>query len=148
VTRDQAQDVQGDVRFRAIRYFLTDFMTNDWAYLIGNGGPGSSQYGMRLTRLSERYGYYQSDIGLIGEYTMYGLLFAVGAFMILYRALSSRLPEGLMFIKYNFMGLILTLVTGGGAFGSSATNILINSMLLYLIDLYMHDKDSFKWILE
>jgi hypothetical protein len=48
-----------------------------------------------------------------------------------------------MFIKYNFLGIVLTLVTAAGAFGSSSTNILINSMLLYLIDLYVDDRTSF-----
>ena len=48
-----------------------------------------------------------------------------------------------MFIKYHFMGIILTLVTGGGAFGNSNT-IVINCMLLYLLDLYLNDAESFK----
>ncbi len=94
-----------------------------------------------MTAIMERYSFYRSDIGLIGEYTKYGLLFVVGVVIILYRSLSTKLPEDLMFIKYNFLGLILTLVTGSGAFGTTSINILINCMLLYMIDMYLNQKE-------
>jgi len=34
---------------------------------------------------------------------------------------------------------MITLVTGGGAFGSNSINILINCMLLYMIDMYLNE---------
>lgn len=140
VTVSQSQSVESNIRIKAAKFFLTDFYPNKWAYFTGNGAAGSSMYEVRITNYSERYGFYQSDIGLIGEYTKFGALFVIGVIIIFYRALTAKLPEHLMFIKYNFLGLIMTLVTGAGAFGSSSTNILINCMLLYLIDLYMNEK--------
>ncbi|MCK5136589.1 MAG: hypothetical protein KAR19_12425 [Bacteroidales bacterium] len=143
VTVSQSQSIESNIRFRAAKFFLTDFFPNKIAYFTGNGAIGSSLYGVRIANYAERYGFYQADLGLIGEYTKYGVLFVVGVIIIFYRSLSPKLSENLMFIKYNFLGLILTLVTGGGAFGSSSTNILINCMLLYLIDLYLNrDMDS------
>ena len=68
--------------------------------------------------------------------------------MILIRALRAKLPDGLMIIKYNFLGIILALVTGAGAFGNDGANILINCMLLYLVDLYMHDASGFGSLVE
>jgi hypothetical protein len=143
VTRRQTQNLTSYVRFESARYFLTEFFTNPWAYITGNGAAARSQYALRLIRIAEEHGFYQTDIGLIGEYSKFGILFVIGVIIILYRALMSKLPEGLMFIKYNFLGIILTIVTGAGAFGNSGTNILINSMLLYVIDLYRHDKNAF-----
>ena len=140
VTVSQSQSVESNIRLKAAKFFLTDFYPNNWAYFTGNGAAGSSMYEVRITNYSERYGFYRSDIGLIGEYTKFGALFVIGVIIIFYRALTAKLPEHLMFIKYNFLGLILTLVTGAGAFGSSSTNILINCMLLYLIDLYLNEK--------
>ncbi len=139
VTVSQSQGPGGGIRLKAARFFLTDFYKDNWAYLLGNGAPGSSGYGLRMADISERYGYYRSDLGLIGEYTKYGLLFVIGVIIIFYRSLSSKLPENLMFIKYNFLGIMMTLVTGGGAFGSNSINILINCLLLYMIDMYLNE---------
>ena len=142
VTVSQSQNAGSNVRVKAASFFLSDFNKSNWAYLIGNGAPGSSGYGLRMSGIAERYGYFRSDLGLIGEYTQFGVLFVIGVIIILYRALSSRLPEDLMFIKYNFLGIIITLVTGGGAFGSNSINILINCMLLYMIDMYLNEKEE------
>lgn len=142
LTVSQSNSAESGIRVRAARFFLTDFYKNDLAYFIGNGAPGSSGYGLRMVSISERYGYYRADIGLLGEYTKYGLLFVVGVFIILKRALTARLPENLMFIKYNFLGILLTLVTGGGAFGSNSINILINCMMFYMIDMYLNQKEE------
>jgi hypothetical protein len=139
VTVSQSQSAGSNVRVKAARFFLADFNKNNWAYLIGNGAPGKSGYGLRMSGIAERFGYYRSDLGLIGEYTQYGVLFVIGVFVIFYRSLSSRLPESLMFIKYNFLGILITLVTGGGAFGSNSINILTNCMLLYMIDMYLNE---------
>lgn len=142
VTVSQSQTAESNIRVKATTYFLTDFYRDNWAYLIGNGYAGSSSYGLRIAGIAERFHYYQADIGLIGEYTKYGLFFVIGVIIILYRALTIRLPEELMFIKFNFLGLIMTLVTGAGAFGTSSINILINCMLLYMIDNYLNEKEK------
>jgi hypothetical protein len=141
VTVSQSQSAGSGIRVKAARFFLTDFYKNNWAYFTGNGAAGSTVYGLRVAGISERYGYYLSDIGLIGEYIKYGVLFVIAVIIIFYRSLSSRLPENLMFIKYNFYGLILTLVTGAGAFGSVSINILTNCMLLYMIDMYLNENE-------
>jgi hypothetical protein len=144
VTRDQAKNIEANVRIESIRFFLTDFFKHHkWAYLIGNGATGRSQYALRMERIAKQWGHYQSDIGLVGEYTKYGLIYVIGVLMILVRALRAKIPEGLMFIKYNFLGILLTLVTASGAFGTSSANIVINCTMLYLIDLYHHDETAF-----
>ena len=143
VTQKQSQRIESNVRVEAAKFFLTDFVPNGWAYITGNGASGSSLYGLRIIRYAEEYGYFQSDIGLIGDYTKYGILYVFGALIILYRILIKKIPEKLMFIKYNFMAILITLVTGSGAFGS-ADSIVIICLLLYLLDLYMNDAESFK----
>ncbi len=143
VTRSQTQNLEGGIRLEAARFFLMRFIPSDLAYITGNGSPGSSLYGLRLARYSEEYGYYLSDIGLIGEYVKYGLLYVVAVIIILVRVFSRKLPENLMFIKYNFLGVLLTLVTGGGAFGSSGENIILMCFLFYLIDLHVDGKDPY-----
>lgn len=143
VTVEQSKAVESNVRVRAAKYFLTEFYPSNFAYFTGNGIHGNSMFGLNVIRIMEKYKFYQSDIGLIGEFTQFGALFVLGVIIILFRVLTVKLPEKLMFIKYNFLGIILTLVTGAGAFGSSGTNILINSMLLYLVDTHLNDEKAF-----
>ena len=141
VTQKQSQTIESNIRLKAAKFFLTDFFPNGWAYFTGNGASGSSLYGLRIFRYSNEYRYYQSDIGLIGDYTKYGFLFVLGVMIILYRVLIKKIPEKLMFIKYKFMAMILTLVTGAGPGG--AHSIVTNCLLLYLLDLYLNDTESF-----
>jgi len=143
VTRSQTQNLEGGIRFEAAKFFLQRFIPSDLAFITGNGSPGSSIYGLRLARYSEEYGYYLSDIGLIGEYVKYGIVYVLAVVMILIKVFRTKLPENLMFIKYNFLGVVMTLVTGGGAFGSSGENIILICFLLYLIDLYIDGKDEY-----
>ncbi len=146
VTQQQSRNLEGSIRVKAAMFFLTKFYPNELAYFIGHGNAGPSLYGLRLARYAEEYGYYLSDIGLIGEYVEYGVMYVIGVFIILFKVLKTSLPENLMFIKYNFLGILLTLVTGGGAFGSGS-NIIIICLLLYLVDLYISDKHSFDNVL-
>jgi len=143
VTREQSQAIESNIRVEAAKFFLKDFFPNGWSYFTGNGASGKSLYGLRVFSYAKEYGYNQSDLGLLGDYTKYGFLYVLGVIMILIFALLKKIPEKLMFIKYNFMGIILTLVTGGGAFGMSSP-IIINCFLLYLLDVYINDADSFK----
>jgi len=143
VTLEQSEGIESNVRVRATKYFLTEFYTNNFAYVTGNGANGNSMYGIRVIDIAQRFSFYQSDIGLIGEYTKFGMLFLVGVFMLLYRVLKIKLPDKLMFVKYNFLGIIITLVTGAGVFASSGINILINSTLIYLVDLHLNDSSEF-----
>lgn len=142
VTVSQGESFDSYIRVKAARFFLSDFYNHKLAYFTGNGAEGSSEYGSRIIKYARRYGYYQSDLGLIGEYTKFGALYVIGVIMIFFRAFRAKLPEDLMFVKYNFFGILLTLVVGAGAFGTSADNILINSMLLYVTDVYLNEKGS------
>ncbi|PID91736.1 MAG: hypothetical protein CSA96_06565 [Bacteroidetes bacterium] len=144
VTRDQSESVDSNIRVLASRFFLTDFMPTPLSYITGNGASdGHSAYGRKVIYYMEHYHFFQSDVGLIGEYTQYGAFFVLGVIVILVRALRKKLPEKLRFIKFNFLGILLTLVTGAGAFGSVSTNILINCTMLYLIDLYSSNDEAF-----
>lgn len=143
VTKSQSQNLEGGIRLEAAKFFLLRFIPSDMAYFTGNGSPGASMYGLRLARYSEEYGYYLSDIGLIGEFVKYGIVYVVAVLLILIRVFRRKLPENLMFIKYNFLGVALTLVTGGGAFGSSSENIILICILLYMIDLHMDGNDPY-----
>ena len=55
-----------------------------------------------------------------------------------------KVPEKIIFIKYNFLGILLAIFTGSGAFGN-ASNIAIICMMLYIVDVYKYkEKEQLK----
>ena len=140
VSQEQSEDVEDDIRIRAATYFLTELFPNDFAYITGNGvSSANSDYGVRIQMIMDVYRYYQSDVGLIGDYTNFGAFFILGVFLIIFRILLMKLDQSHMFIKYFYIMVLLTLVTGGGPFarGDSIVTICIT---LYMIDVFFHNQ--------
>jgi hypothetical protein len=136
VTQKQMVNVEQNVRVRAALFFLYEFFPNKLAYIIGNGVPSAhSTLGLKIDEYKEAFGFFQSDIGLIGDYTKFGILFVVAELTIMFRILFMKLHPNLMFIKLFTIGMFLTLFTGKGAFGA-ADNIVFICLFLYLIDVY------------
>jgi hypothetical protein len=140
-SQHQAAYYKEDVRFKAAIYFLTDFFPNKLSYITGNGVPSAlSPYGIQVNAFKKVLGFHQSDIGIIGDYSTFGILLVIAQIIIYVRAMSIRLPGELDFIKLNFLVLILTIFISGGAF-SYAENIVIICLSLYLIDIsHVYDK--------
>jgi hypothetical protein len=78
-------------------------------------------------------GYYQADIGIIGDYAKFGILVVIAEISMFVRVMFFKLPEELRFIKYYILVLIMTIFISGGSF-SYAENIMILCILLYIID--------------
>ena len=61
-------------RVKALNYFWNDYSKSVWGYLFGNGFASThSDFGKLFANNMYR-GIYQSDIGLIGLWTQFGLL--------------------------------------------------------------------------
>jgi hypothetical protein len=135
VTKIQPSFIEENIRFKAAIFFLLEFFPNKITYIIGNGMPSShSIYGLKINAYKEMFGFYQSDIGIIGEYTKFGLLFIIAELSILIRSLYKKIKDNFIFVKYVIILIMLTLFTGAGAFGVDS-NIIIICLLLYIIDI-------------
>lgn len=121
------------VRFRAAEYYLTDFYKSPWAYLTGNGmyrfGSG---YGNDILFNMEKRRYFLGDIGIIGNYAIYGPFFVIGVLMICYRALKIKIQSRYFYLKLMFLSLLLSLIIAEG-FALSST-ICFVVIMLYMID--------------
>jgi hypothetical protein len=136
VTQKQISNYSQDVRYKAAIFYLFEFFPNKLAYLTGNGVPSSlSPYGHRVNAFQDMLGFYQSDIGIIGDYAKFGILAVIAQIAIFIRVLFFKLTEELKFIKYYFISLILAIFISGGSF-SYAENILIMCILMYMIDVH------------
>ncbi len=101
------------IRVKAAEYFLTDFSPNLLTRLLGNGAPiwGLSAYGIYVARLAVYEGLYQSDVGIIGMYSMFGILPVIGYIIIWVKSFTVELPEEYQYVRYYFWYLLLTSFT-------------------------------------
>jgi hypothetical protein len=140
LSQHQATNYQEDNRYRAAMFFLYDTFPNTLTYLIGNGVPSAlSPYGIHINKLKALFGYYQSDIGIIGDYSKFGILLVIAQISIYIRVMFMRLSMNYDFIKYFFLILILTMFLGGGAF-SNTESIAVLCVSLYIIDVSSEQK--------
>jgi len=136
VSSKQSQNYSGDIRVRAATFFLTDFMQDTITYIFGNGKSGGvSVYDIKMAYYAKKYGYYISDIGIIGDYVEYGIFFIIGGIMLLVRALTFKTAEQYKFLKYYIMAQCFTLLTGSGFLGGS--DIVLIS-IVYVFDIKLN----------
>lgn len=139
VSKKQQSNIEGDVRYKAISYFLFDFFPTRMSYLSGNGiASTNSAYGVIITNLKLFRGFYQSDIGLIGDFSKFGVFFIIAQFSIMIRIISGKLKQNLVFIKLIMWSMAITLITGG----SFASSDVITSIcaLLYIVDVSKNEE--------
>lgn len=135
LSQQQAGNFSDDVRIRAATYFLTTFFPNDFSYITGNGAHSlDSSFGVYVEGLKETKGFYQSDIGLIGDYTKYGIFFVLGVLWILFNVFTKRYNKDAAFVKFFYVTLLITLPTSGQEF-TAPSSIIPNLIGLYLIDI-------------
>ncbi len=133
VTQEQSSQESDDIRVRSARFYLFDFYPTKLNYLVGNGQSHMmSPYGMRVWYYKEFYGFYQNDLGMIGEFTKYGALFVISVFLILRKLFVIKVEPRYSYIKY-WAVLLFTNEILGGIF-SNPTAIVVISVILYIYD--------------
>lgn len=135
-THSDAEKAEDYIRIRAAIFFLTDFMEHPMAYLLGNGTPYSSGYAREMHKFNIYWGYYIADLGLIGNYVLYGIFFVFGVIAICIKSLKIKIEDRYLYIKYIFIVVILSLITGGGF--SKTDTICSIMLLLYILDVSHH----------
>ncbi len=124
------------IRFQAIRYFLTELHPNIISQIIGNGTPNEkSAYGMKMTYLSMRNGFYLSDIGIVGVYVKYGVIFVTITIFLYIKILFRGMHKDIRYIKYYILLLIVTSFTDYHPFQTNE-GVIVLASLLYIIDYY------------
>jgi len=137
---EQQSSAEGDnIRVKAAKFFLYDFSPTTLNYIIGNGESHmASSYGMKIFYYKVNFGFFQNDLGLLGEYTKYGIIYVIAAIMIVRKIIIAKIPPKYMYFKYyifmSFIGMVM-----GGVFARSDQFLTILSMM-YIIDIVRHKK--------
>ncbi|MBK8805438.1 MAG: hypothetical protein IPO21_01825 [Bacteroidales bacterium] len=136
-TSAERETSQGEdyIRVKAGYYYLDEMNKNKMSYISGYGEPSDrSSYGHETSAVSLSYGYYLSDVGIIGTYYKFGLLFCVTMLFILLKLLFYRHSTELRFMKF-YIIMQLVLITIGFFFSEGGEGAVILSILLYLTDI-------------
>ncbi len=127
---------QGDdyVRFAGIRYFIFDFNKYFIANFTGNGIPHeSSAYARLMLSLRFKYGFYLSDIGLVGTFIKYGIIYVGICIYLIFYMILKKIPENIIYIKHYFLLLVLIAIFSYSPFEGGQGGVLIAS-LFYIVD--------------
>jgi hypothetical protein len=139
VSSEQMGQETEDIRVRAMRFFMTKFQPNNWTYILGNGaGHQASAYGMQIYSYKVLYGFYQSDIGIVGEFSIYGAIFVLGGIAAFISIFRRKLSPEFRFMKFYIADLSLSLTTGMTF--SVAYFIVITVCMFYIIDYLKHQE--------
>lgn len=134
ITRQQSGSIAENVRFKAVMFYIYRFAPGKLSFLIGNGAySGHSAYGVMMDNYSKIFGYYLSDIGIIGEFILFGIVFVAAELIILFKMAFTRYTEEYRFLKYVVFSMFFSLIVGAGAF-ATAEGIVMMCLLLYLVD--------------
>ena len=130
------------IRKRAFHFFMNDFQKSPATYIFGNGySHGSSSYGREIAYYKAEYGFYQSDIGLAGEFSIFGSFFILIELIVLLGGIFKKKPLPIGYARYIFAFILISGLLGSGPF-SSCSNIVAIVSILYLIDFYTYTSTS------
>ena len=133
-----------NIRYQAGTYFLTEFSRNNTARWLGNGAPdwGNSSYGIFVETMEKQYGYFMSDVGIIGMYAMFGILAVIGFILIWIKSFTIPLPKENYYLKYYLWYLLFTSLTWFTVFHY---HYLISTVfVLYMYQTISIQKDKLK----
>lgn len=136
ITMEQSENIDDNIRIRASTYFLFNYNKDFWWMLIGNGFPSpDSAYGQEIHSLSSSSFFWLEDIGLIGDFMKFGIIFVIGQLFFLFKLIFSKTQEKHRFILYNSLSIGMTMFTGGGLHAHTITLIC---MMMYIADVDKH----------
>ena len=136
--KDKALANSEAIRVLSGTYYLTKFSPTVINSLFGNGVPykgtkDASDYGNFDYKLQTTFGFYLSDVGIIGFYAMFGLLAVVGYIMIFIKSFTVNVPREFYYLKYYLWYLLATCLTSDSVF--SYYNLMATVLVLYIYQL-------------
>lgn len=134
LTQEETGKPKPNIRVEAAKFFTGDFMPSKIAYILGNGQDSmNSPFGQRVNLYKLVRGFYQSDVGIIGDYSKFGLFFAIAQLSIMIRIIFGKIHPHISYIRYYYISTALVMFSGANIFGR-ADGIVFVCITLYLID--------------
>lgn len=133
---EMTKDIDEDyIRFLAYEFYgLTYNKGSLLAFLLGNGTPNPpSSYYNEIDNLEQDLGLYRADIGIVGMYSLYGIIYVIMIlcfFIYVFRQRKYIDPYLLMYVLF-MAGTSIML----HHFAYDLYNVVIGCFILYLIEI-------------
>ncbi len=129
-----------DIRMLSANFFLTEYWPSRFARLIGNGTAyASSRYGKEVVNINLYLHFYRSDVGIIGAYNQFGLLYVLNILWVNIKGLTGKyFNYESSYIRLFFLNALLLIVLS--EYYSNPTVIPFYCFILYLADKSFEEK--------
>ena len=141
--KDNVSDGSQNIRVMASEYFIADFSPNLVSRILGNGFPNlTSNYGKYVTMLEDNYGYYLTDVGVVGMYAMFGIIPLMAYLFIFIKGLLMSVPPEFQYVKYYLFLILATSLTSDSIF--SVSFLITNVFVLYIFQVLYDQNNAIK----
>lgn len=104
---------ENNIRLLAADFYFYEYWPDDWfAKVIGNGVHyySNTEYGKEVTYYEEELGLYRSDVGIIGTYNAFGILYLLNLIWYNMKGLKNKYyTKGTVFLKTIFISSLILL---------------------------------------
>jgi hypothetical protein len=139
VTKEQSAQEGDDIRERSARFFLTEFYPNTINYFTGNGvSHMASAYGLKVWFYKTTYGYFQSDLGVVGAFTKFGVLYVLSILLVIRKIFTIQLEAKYIWLRFYVLTVTIAAVMGE-PFSQPSVIVGILS-IMYIIDVSNFEK--------
>ncbi len=130
-----------DIRMLSANFFLTEYWPSRLARLIGNGAAyAASLYGKEVVHINLYMHFYRSDVGIIGAYNQFGILYALNILWANIRGLTGRyFNSENNYLRLFFLNALLLMVLS--EYYSNPTVIPFYCFIFYLVDKSLEEKN-------
>ncbi|WP_143157241.1 hypothetical protein [Cnuella takakiae] len=135
LTNRQITTNDEDIRYVSARFFLFDYWPQSpWAKWLGNGMAASdTNYLNELTMYAKVKGLYRSDVGIIGAFNQYGILYVVLVLSFLLKGILIKIKsQDNRYLKIFFYYPAILLIINEGF--TSPEGIVYICCIMYLMD--------------
>ncbi len=130
---ERSRGAENNVRLLAWNFYTDDVQESIITKVFGNGVPAfqKSKWGHKIDQISDRNGWYPTDVGWAGFFFNFGLTGVIGLLIILLSSLIKSVQNGLPWISVWLILILVSSFTSGPILYTY--QIVSISMVLYLI---------------
>lgn len=84
VKRTENESNENNIRVLSYIYYGLEYWVNEFNMIFGNGAAswGNSAYGNEIQDIEDNQGLFRADIGIVGNFNMYGIVYIVALFSL------------------------------------------------------------------
>lgn len=102
---------EDNIRIQSLKFFLFDYWPHWSNFFVGNGVPHYySEKGIYLRELAEEYGYYASDVGLVGILHYKGIFYVILSVWVVFRGVLVKTSQDTLYLNVSYLGILAILL--------------------------------------